>query len=188
MKIAKESWILIGIGIADLVSTIVFIQHHGAQEANPLFRHYWNMGVPAFVVAKLVCLLGPVLVMEWARQRNPGFVRFALRTAIASYIFVYGVGFMRLNSHANDAQAATNITPITAAQQMNVELAAMRWKSHLRHITDGGTSLAWQSIALTASAFHSGRLVTEHSNAKAEHESALADPVQLAYQPDQSTR
>ncbi len=167
MKIAKESWILIGIGVADLISTIVFIQHHGAQEANPLFRHYWKMGVPAFVVAKLVCLLGPILVMEWARQRNPGFVRFALRTAIASYIFVYGVGFMRLNSHTNDAQAATNITPVTAAQQMNIELTAMRWNSHLRRITDGGTSLSWRSIALTASAYHSGRLVTKLSKTAA---------------------
>src|SRR5579862_1987702 len=97
MKIAKETWIIAAIGVADLVTTIVFIRHNGAQEANPLFRHYWEMGLLAFIIAKMVCLLGPLLVLEWARKSNPRFVAGALRTAIVGYLGFYVVGYMQLN-------------------------------------------------------------------------------------------
>jgi len=112
MKIARESWVIGIIGIADLVTTIVFIQHHGAQEANPLFRHYWEMGLTAFIAAKMICLLGPLLILEWARKSSPRFVSLALRGAIAGYVLLYGVGFMRLNG-VGTAHAA-EIVSLTA--------------------------------------------------------------------------
>jgi hypothetical protein len=105
MKIARESWLILVIGLADLVTTIVFIRAHGAQEANPLFRRYWEMSPAAFVVAKLMLLAGPLAILEWARRRNPRFVMFALRTAIAGYVVMYGVGYYRLNgptAYANE--------------------------------------------------------------------------------------
>ena len=77
MKIAKESWIIMAIGLADLITTIIFIQNHGAEEANPLFRRYWEMGLMAFILAKLALLVGPLWVLEWARKRNPAFVSWA---------------------------------------------------------------------------------------------------------------
>lgn len=97
MKLAKESWIIVVISLADLITTIVFIRHYGAQEANPLFRPYWQMGLGPFVLAKLACLIGPLMLLEWARRRNPRFVIFAMRTTIASYLLCYGVGFSQLN-------------------------------------------------------------------------------------------
>ncbi len=100
MRIAKETWVIAGIGLLDLATTIVFIQHHGAEEANPLFRRYWQMGVPAFVGAKLVLLFCPLAVLEWARQRRPRFVSGALRLGIAGYVAMYGVGFTQLNAQA----------------------------------------------------------------------------------------
>jgi hypothetical protein len=119
MKIAKESWIIAVIGVADLVTTIMFIRHHGAQEANPLFRHYWEMGLPAFILAKMVCLLGPLMILEWARKRNPRFVAGALRTAIAGYIGFYLVGYMQLNGpQAAAAEVAPKESPVYAAFQV----------------------------------------------------------------------
>src|SRR5579872_67719 len=85
MKIARESWIIATIGLADLVTTIVFIKHHGAQEANPLFRQFWEMGVFAFILAKLACLVGPLYILEWARKRRTQFVKVASRAVICAY-------------------------------------------------------------------------------------------------------
>ncbi len=100
MKIAKETWIIMAIGLADLATTILFIQHHGAEEANPLFRQYWEMGLAAFIAAKIVLLVGPLSILEWARQRRPRLVSWALRGAIAAYVLMYGVGYIKLNHSA----------------------------------------------------------------------------------------
>lgn len=112
MKIARESWVIAAIGIADLITTIIFIRHHGAQEANPLFRLYWEMGLFAFIAAKMACLLGPIVVLEWARKRNPLFVSRALRGAIAAYLIFYGVGFVRLNAPMAYADELRPNTPM----------------------------------------------------------------------------
>ena len=97
MKIAKETWIILAIGMADLATTILFIQHNGAEEANPIFRQYWEMGLAAFVGAKIVLLVGPLSILEWARHHRPRFVAWALRSAIVAYVVMYGVGYFRLN-------------------------------------------------------------------------------------------
>ena len=99
-RIARETWALAFIGGLDLITTIVFIRHQGAEEANPLFHRYWQMGIPVFVLAKMILLLIPLAVLEWARQRRPRFVRIALRVGITAYVAMYGVGFTQLNSHA----------------------------------------------------------------------------------------
>ena len=102
MKIAKETWIIMAIGLADLTTTILFIQHHGAQEANPIFKRYWEMGLTAFIGAKMILLLGPLSILEWARHHRPRFVSFALRGAIVAYVVMYGVGYVKLNAPSNE--------------------------------------------------------------------------------------
>ena len=116
MKIAKETWVILAIGLADLITTIIFIKHHGAVEANPLFRRYWEMGMLTFVAAKIALLVGPLCVLEWARKRNPAFVSWALRTAIAGYIVMYGIGIVKLNDPArNESEAMINIAQAEAS-------------------------------------------------------------------------
>ncbi|HLJ55322.1 MAG TPA: DUF5658 family protein [Chthonomonadaceae bacterium] len=97
MRIAKETWIIMAIGLADLATTILFIKHHGAQEANPLFQRYWEMGLAAFILAKVALLVGPLYLLEWARLHRPRFTSWALRGAIVAYLLMYGVGVARLN-------------------------------------------------------------------------------------------
>src|SRR5947209_509913 len=97
MKLAKETWIIMAIGMADLFTTILFIQHHGAEEANPLFKHYWEMGLAVFIFAKVALLIAPLSILEWARQQRPRFTAWALRGAIVAYLLMYCVGYVRLN-------------------------------------------------------------------------------------------
>ncbi len=111
MKLARETWILLAIGIADLTSTIFFIRQHGASEANPIFRHYWNMGLPPFIAAKMALMIGPLMILEWARRQKPQMVARALRCAIAGYILMYGVGVARLNTPPALASALTRREP-----------------------------------------------------------------------------
>lgn len=125
MKIAKESVVIAVIGLADLVTTIVFIQHHGAQEANPVFRHYWEMGLLVFIAAKLVCLLGPLSVLEWARRRRPRFVSLALRSAIVGYLALYCIGVSHLNTPQAHANEVTRLVAPDSPRAMFASAAAM---------------------------------------------------------------
>ena len=98
MKLAKESWILIILGSADLATTILWIERGMAEEANPLFHFFWNQGLLAFIAAKYLFLLGPILLREWARWRRPRFARMGLRAGALAYVLLYGAGVARINS------------------------------------------------------------------------------------------
>ena len=104
-RIAWETWIIAAIALADLVTTIIFIQHQGAQEANPVFRRYWDMGLGAFVLAKTICVAGPLFILEWARRREPRLVTWALRVAIVGYLGLYGMGLLKLNAVSDNTLA-----------------------------------------------------------------------------------
>ncbi|MGC8784266.1 MAG: DUF5658 family protein [Armatimonadota bacterium] len=89
--ISRESWIIAAICVADLVSTLIFVHHHGAREGNPLMDFYLQKGVVPFILAKCTMFLLPIAIIEWARRHNPEFVRRMARFAIAAYIGLYAV-------------------------------------------------------------------------------------------------
>ena len=97
MKLSRESWILMVLGTADLVTTILWIERGMAREANPLFSYLWNQGLPAFILAKYTFLLGPILIVEWARRRHPGFALWGLRAGALAYVLVYVAGVVGMN-------------------------------------------------------------------------------------------
>jgi hypothetical protein len=97
MKLSKESIVLMCVGILDLVSTLIWVNTHGAEEANPLFRHYLQLGPAWFAMMKLVMLAAPIFLLEWARIRRPVFTRHASRFAAGAYLVMYVVGFAKLN-------------------------------------------------------------------------------------------
>ena len=108
-RIAPESWIILTVGMIDLVTTLILIGTHGAREANPIFQRYLEHGVADFVLAKLALLLGPLFILEFARRQRPRFTSLASRFAIAAYLVIYVVGIARLNPQvfrANHAQLA----------------------------------------------------------------------------------
>lgn len=98
MGIAVESVIIAAIGILDLATTLIWVQHHGAQEGNPIFRYYLALGPHWFAAGKIILLVGPLFVLEWARRRQPRFTLWASRAAIAGYLGLYAIGVFHLNS------------------------------------------------------------------------------------------
>src|SRR2546421_4139095 len=72
-RVAPESWIILVVGMLDMVTTLVWIDRHGAREANPIFQSYLQLGVPAFIVAKISLLVAPICLLEYARRHRPRF-------------------------------------------------------------------------------------------------------------------
>lgn len=97
MSISRESIVLMLICLADLASTIFVVNYRHANEGNPLMKYYLDHGLATFVAAKLVLLLMPLFIAEWARQHRPQFVTRSLRVAAAAYLFAYVGGVAQLN-------------------------------------------------------------------------------------------
>ncbi len=124
MRLARESWILIVICLADLVTTLWLVSRYGASEGNGLMRYYLGMGTLPFIFAKFVMFGAPLLVLEWARRHRPAFVRNMMRCAILLYVGMYGVGVWRIN-HAAVADAAAEVQAESLAR-MSVYQSELR--------------------------------------------------------------
>jgi hypothetical protein len=97
IKVMNESLILVGVGLLDLLITIVLIGAHGAAEGNPIMAYWLQFGIGAFVAAKLALIVFPVMVAEWSNIRSPRFTRMMMRTAIGIYVGAYLVLFWTIN-------------------------------------------------------------------------------------------
>ena len=117
MRLARESWLLAAVCTLDLVTTIAFVNHRGAIEGNPVMGYFLTLGICAFVAAKLVLFLGPLAILEWARQYRPQFVTGMLRLAVVLYLGFYCVGVWRLNGTVDEAPG------ISAEQIATIEQA-----------------------------------------------------------------
>ena len=97
MKLHKESIAILCIGLLDLISTLVWVDTHGAQEANPLFQYYLALGPVYFIFMKFIMLMAPIFLLEWAARKRPNFTRSASRFAVCAYLAMYVVGVAKLN-------------------------------------------------------------------------------------------
>src|SRR5437660_799811 len=104
-KVCFSTYLLGSICMVDLSTTVVLLRFGGAAEANPLMARFLAHGVCAFVGAKLVFILLPICILEWARRRRPLFVLRAVAFGIAAYLMLYTVGVSRANwmSYAADS-------------------------------------------------------------------------------------
>jgi hypothetical protein len=98
LTLQRQTLALGAIGIIDLVTTLVFINHNGAAEANPLMATFLTHGIAVFLTAKLCFLAGPLLVLEWARKSRPVFVARALNVGMIAYVCLYMAGVTRVNA------------------------------------------------------------------------------------------
>ena len=104
MKLTRESWTILTIGLLDLATTLTWVTNHGAQEANPIFRYYLAMGPAWFVFAKIICLACPILLFEFAMRKNPQFAISGARLAIIGYVLLYAVGVANLNGGSSQVR------------------------------------------------------------------------------------
>lgn len=100
MRIARESWILAAVCIADLITTLWLVGNQGAREGNPVMDFFLMQGIFAFIVAKLALFTVPIAILEWARRRRPLFVQAMLRLAICGYVGSYALVVWRINAPA----------------------------------------------------------------------------------------
>lgn len=109
--LAKESYIIIGICLLDLATTLWLVSTGRATEGNPVMSYYLSIGFFMLVLMKVVLLVLPVFVLEWCRRRRTRFVHVMLRLAIVAYVSIYALGFLHLNVLASDR--AESLTPVS---------------------------------------------------------------------------
>lgn len=72
----------------DLVTTVLLLRM-GMGEANPIFGPLLQVGIWAFVLGKLAFVIGPIMIIEWAREKHPTTAEQATWIAFAAYLLLY---------------------------------------------------------------------------------------------------
>ncbi len=119
MVMMKESVILIGICLFDLLTTLFLLGNNHATEGNPLMAYYLKGGAGTFVAAKLILLFLPIFIAEWCRQFRPNFVQKMLRGAIIGYVGIYVLLFLGINYPALAGGKALGLSLIGIEQPAN---------------------------------------------------------------------
>ena len=99
-RLARETYILLVICAVDLAFTAWLITTRRGIEGNPLMSFYLHSGWGPLLLAKLVLVVMPIFIAEWARRYRPVFVRRALQFAIVVYLAAYAVAFANGTIHA----------------------------------------------------------------------------------------
>lgn len=86
---------LVTLGLFDLVTTVLLFGR-GFGEGNPLFAWLAGYGPWAFVMGKVAFLVGPILVLEYARKTRPESADQATWIAFIAYAFLYVVQLLRI--------------------------------------------------------------------------------------------
>lgn len=107
MQLSRESKILAGICLLDMVSTVWLVTSGLAGEANPVMRFYLDVGLFWFIFAKSLLVIAPVFVLELLRVRSPHFVRGLMRVGILLYLLCYGLSVWQVNMSEGVAQASS---------------------------------------------------------------------------------
>jgi hypothetical protein len=85
------------VGLADLLSTLMWIKGGLIVEANPLMAAILGAGVVPFVLVKLSTLSAYVIMMKWYRQRSIQRARVIAATATIAYVVIYSLSFLAVN-------------------------------------------------------------------------------------------
>ena len=90
--ISVETLLLLMVCTLDLVSS-AWLFHHGlAREANPVLRGFAEAGIAPFALAKAASFVPALAAAEWYRRIRPAFTTMLLRSALAAYLLIYGIG------------------------------------------------------------------------------------------------
>ena len=88
------------VGVADLATTLFWVNAGLATEVNPIMAALLGVGVLPFVAVKLLTLGAYVAVMEWySRARSSTFARAVGNITVLAYLGIYAVSFTFVNSH-----------------------------------------------------------------------------------------
>jgi len=83
--------VLVGICLADMISTLFFVLRGAAVEQNPLMRVCLDASPWVFVLVKLASFIPFVLAVELYRKKNAAFARLACPISIVAYVVTFVV-------------------------------------------------------------------------------------------------
>lgn len=81
--------VLMAIGFLDLASTALLYQWGLITELNPVMRHFLELGVWAFAVAKSATLFAAWAALAWYGRLNRPFVRAACLWGSGAYVLLW---------------------------------------------------------------------------------------------------
>jgi hypothetical protein len=96
-RLMKENLWLIGVTMADLISTIILIGMGLCREMNPIMNYFLQIGWTPFIAFKLATIVLAVSVTEWYRKHDEIFIRRWLRIGVVSYVGVWSIWFTAAN-------------------------------------------------------------------------------------------
>ena len=87
--LAWESITLFVICVADMLSTLYWVHHHTAREANPWLANCLRQGDAVFCAAKIFSFLPLLIFAAYYRPSRPRLIAVSLRVAIVLYLGIY---------------------------------------------------------------------------------------------------
>lgn len=92
---AWDSVLFAAICVLDMCTTIYWVEHGVATEANPLLQFWLQKSVFLFGVAKVASFLPLLMIAAYYRLSKPTFIAYALRTAIVAYVAIYLIAVLK---------------------------------------------------------------------------------------------
>lgn len=80
--------VLLTIALFDLVTTIMWL-NAGQREGNPLFAYVAEHGNLALAAAKMIYLVIPIVILEYARSKKPLTAELGTWIAAGAYAYLY---------------------------------------------------------------------------------------------------
>lgn len=97
-RVLPANLALLAIGLADLASTLIWLQTGRATEFNPIMAAALEFGTLYFIAVKLSTLAAYVCVIEWYRRhRRPRFAVTVSNITLGAYACIYCVSFVCVN-------------------------------------------------------------------------------------------
>ena len=93
-RVNLSTLVLVTIAMFDLVTTMMLLSQ-GFGESNPLFAGLVGYGPGVFVGAKLVFLVGPILLLEYVRKSHPRSAEQGTWIAAGFYGMLYVMHLVR---------------------------------------------------------------------------------------------
>lgn len=98
-RVHKSTKVLVAIAMFDLVLTLALLRV-GMAEGNPLFAWLLQYGERPFIAGKVLFVVGPVLMLEWARTRAPRSAERGTWIAAVLYVLLLGTHLTALAQYS----------------------------------------------------------------------------------------
>ncbi|HJP82645.1 MAG TPA: DUF5658 family protein [Fimbriimonadaceae bacterium] len=100
MKVAKlvpsrAIYLLLGIGLIDLIATAVLHAQGRIVELNPIMKPVIEHSEWSFVFVKGLTLVAAMIGLTWYGRQNPAFVRKACIAGSIAYIGIFALWFFK---------------------------------------------------------------------------------------------